>query len=492
MEVFKNHLEKLLVALFVTFFVDAAFPFQLGRIHKVGPGRALERPSDAAKIANDFDTIEIDPAAYIDDVAIWRQNHLTIRGVNGRAQLFANNVNAEGKGIWVVKGNNTTIENIAFFNVSVPDRNGAGIRLEGRNLVLRNCYFENNENGILAGDNPDSEIIIEQCEFYNNGYGDGYTHNIYIGRIKKFVMKFCYVHHARIGHNVKSRAQENYILYNRIMDEEEGRSSYLLDLSNGGFAIILGNLMQQGKLAENSTLISYGAEGLNYTRNELYVVNNTIVNDRQYGKFFYINGSSGIVLLQNNLFVGNAILNIETPNLVLKRNILTQSPNFVNKSQYNYRLAQGSPAIDAGSDSSLSGPIKLLPEWQYVHPLNYERRVKVGKIDVGAYEFVPISRIGGHPGQPNQVYAIRSFPNPFSQNVSLLFYSSNGRPISFKLFDVSGRLIAKRSISPLHVGENILTFTVTELFGGSIANGTYYLVLSDGVQNSSLRLLFLK
>ena len=37
-----------------------------------------------------------------------------------------------GKAIWVVVGNNVLISNVEMFGAKVPDRNGAAIRLDGR------------------------------------------------------------------------------------------------------------------------------------------------------------------------------------------------------------------------------------------------------------------------------------------------------------------------------------------------------------------------
>ena len=79
---------------------------------RVGVKRELKRPSDAALIARDGDIIEIDAGNYDGDAAVWRQHRLTIRGVGGRAHLRANGAHAEGKAIWVIKGNDTTIEGI--------------------------------------------------------------------------------------------------------------------------------------------------------------------------------------------------------------------------------------------------------------------------------------------------------------------------------------------------------------------------------------------
>jgi len=207
---------------------------------QVGPQRVLKLPSEAAKVAKDGDVVVIDAGVYPGDVAIWPQNRLTLRGVGGRAHLDARGKAAEGKAIWVLKGNNVTVEAIEFSGARVPDLNGAGIRFEGANLTIRNSHFHDNEMGILTGANPLGDILIEGSEFDNNTvdyrrYGR-LGHNIYIGNVRRFTLRNSYIHDASIGHNVKSRAQENYILYNRIMDERNA-SSYLVDLNEEEMAI---------------------------------------------------------------------------------------------------------------------------------------------------------------------------------------------------------------------------------------------------------------
>src|SRR5690242_10252189 len=163
-----------------------SMPFAIGApvVIRVGPAQAIATPSAAAKIARDGDTIEIDAGIYAGDTAVWFQSRLTIRGRGGRAHLRADGAAAEGKAIWVVKGAQTTIDNIEFSGAKVADRNGAGIRLEGPGLTVRNSYFHHNENGILAGQNLESDVLIESSEFAHNGFGDGQSHNLYIGTVR--------------------------------------------------------------------------------------------------------------------------------------------------------------------------------------------------------------------------------------------------------------------------------------------------------------------
>lgn len=356
------------------------------RVLHVGPDWPLRVPSEAAAVAQDGDLILIDAADYVGDVAIWRADNLTIRGVGGRARLVAAGRNAEGKAIWVIKGDNTTVENIEFSGATVPDRNGAGIRQEGAGLIVRHSYFHNNENGILGGGGAQSDILIEYSEFAYNGYGDGYSHNIYISAARSLVVRFSYLHHARIGHNLKTRAQENFILYNRIMDEAEGTASYAIDIPDGGTSYIIGNLIQQGPYTDNSTMVSYGAESLSNPGRELYLVNNTLVNDRpQGGTFVRVAAGAQNAQVINNLFVGSGTP-VAGPHGAIT-NLVTEDGGLKDRAGYDYRLTAASPAVDAGSPPGSAGDVSLQPIHHYLHPLQGAPRPLVGAIDIGAYEF---------------------------------------------------------------------------------------------------------
>lgn len=352
---------------------------------QVGSGKLYALPSQAAAAARDGDIIEINAGTYDGDVAVWTANDLTLRGVGGRPRLRAGGKSAEGKAIWVIKGNNTTIENIEFAGATVDDHNGAGIRQEGARLTIRNCYFHDNENGILAGANQNSQILIENSEFADNGYGDGRTHNIYIGNIRAFTLQGSYVHHAKSGHNIKSRAQSNYILYNRIMDEKTGTASYEIDIPNGGRSYIIGNMIQKGTRAENSTLISYAAEGAANESQELYVVNNTFVNDRHAGIFVQVRGNLSQARLVNNIFSGRDTVLKGVG--IMSHNLVGGDLRFVDKANFNYRLSAGSAAVDAGTDPGAAGEVNLRPIYEYVHPMDRKTRPVVGPIDIGAYEY---------------------------------------------------------------------------------------------------------
>ena len=354
----------------------------------VGPGKTYATPCRAFAAAGNGDIVEIDASgAYNGDVCGIYPNNLTIRGVNGRPKINANGANSMGKGIWVVSGAGTVIENVEMFGARVADRNGAAIRLDGRDLTLRGSYLHDNENGILTNNDGVSNIVIENTEFASNGYGDGYSHNLYIGHVNSLVFRNSYSHDANIGHNLKSRANTNTIVYSRF-SSSVNRPSYEIDLPNAGTSYIIGNVIQQPASNDNPSMLAYGEEGPTNTGNDLYVVNNTFINDDSSRGTFIMTGSSVSqpVLMQNNLFVGTGTV-ITQANATDRSNYRTLSAAFVDRANYDLRPASGSPVINAGTvaGASASG-LSLLATSQYKHVASSETRTLVGAIDIGAYE----------------------------------------------------------------------------------------------------------
>lgn len=252
-----------------------------GRVWRVGGSEGLPSLGEAARLAGDGDTVDIAAGDYSGDTAVWRQRNLTVRAVGGRVRLLAQGAHAEGKGIWVVKGATMVVQGLDFIGARVPDRNGAGIRFERGHLTLQRCRFLDNENGLLAANDGAAELHLEGCEFAHNGAGDGYSHNLYVGAIRRLQVMACHFHHARMGHLLKSRAAITQVLYSRLADGSDGQASYEADFANGGNVLMLGNLVQQSPRTENPALIAYGLEGPRWADNRLVLVHNTFVDLRR-------------------------------------------------------------------------------------------------------------------------------------------------------------------------------------------------------------------
>jgi hypothetical protein len=364
-----------------------------GATLEVGPGKTYAKPCDAIAAAQPGDVVEVQPGTYTDTCYI-QQAGLTLRGVGGRPKIDLSGTDhpAGYKGIYVIGAADVTIENLELTGANIScgnGANGAGLRVEAPGLTVRGCYIHDNQNGILGGQGT---VTIEYTEFSGNGWGDGCncggcTHNLYTGQAGgKLIFRYNYSHNiATDGHLLKSRADENHILYNRFSGEA-GHDSYAIDLPNGGLAIVVGNLVQKGPNPGNQILLTWGEEGSLKPDMRVFVANNTFVNDFTKGTFINI-VAGGVLTARNNLFVGPGT--IANTGALSADNLSGVDPLFVDRANYDYHLMAGSPAIDMGVDPGMADTTSLTPVNQYVHPANTEPRSTVGTaIDVGAYEYV--------------------------------------------------------------------------------------------------------
>src|SRR5574343_1655335 len=238
----------------------------------VGPGERVATISEAARLARDGEVIEIRPGTYRGQPAVWTQNNLTIRGAGERPVMLADGKSAEGKAIWVVRGGKVRIENIEFRGARVADVNGAGIRFEKGVLRVRGCAFFDTEMGVLTAALPELSLEVVDSEFGEAPRHKGNLHHLlYVGAIGKFVLRGSRFSQGYLGHLVKSRARENHILYNMLVDGADGKSSYELEFPNGGIAYVIGNAIGQSTGTDNPAIVSYGAEGRRWPDNALYL-----------------------------------------------------------------------------------------------------------------------------------------------------------------------------------------------------------------------------
>ncbi|PPQ32657.1 right-handed parallel beta-helix repeat-containing protein [Rhodopila globiformis] len=106
----------------------------------------------------------------------------------------------------------------------------------------------------------------------------GFDHNIYVGAVTKFTLTNSYVHDVLDqGNEVKSRAQTTIITGNRIQDNSSV-TSYAIDLSNGGSALVQNNVIQKGANSVQDAVVDCGAEGA-YAGSQLTFTGNTVIND---------------------------------------------------------------------------------------------------------------------------------------------------------------------------------------------------------------------
>jgi hypothetical protein len=339
-----------------------------GPVLQVGPRRAIKSLAAAARQAKDGMVVEVDAGDYVADVANWPQHGLTLRAVGGRVRLIAAGAHAQGKGLFVTTGRGQRIEGFDFTGCTVPDRNGAGIRVEAGSLTLVDCGFRDNENGLLTANDGGIELDIVDCDFGRIPLREGTTHNIYVGAIKRLAVTGSYFHDGQLGHLLKSRAALNHILYNRLSDEIGGRASYELEFPNGGVAVVMGNLIMQSSTTENPHVISFGVEGAKWQKQALYLVNNTLVDQKPSGGIWLrVTPPQVEVVLANNLLVGGPQLAAEG-HWTRRANFHADWDEFVRAARDDYRLKPDSSLRGQAADAGEGGGLRLTPSREYRHP----------------------------------------------------------------------------------------------------------------------------
>lgn len=366
----------------------AAAPGASAATRVVGPGHPYAKPCQAIAASAAGDTVQIDAAGngtYDGDVCASTVADLTIEGVGGRAHIDAAGRSSGGKAIWVLGGPNTVVRNVELSGAAVPDHNGAAIRLEGDgDLTLSGVSIHDNEDGILVGGSAETDVVVEGSAFANNGFGDGYSHNIYVSRARSFTMRGSSSRGAKVGHLVKSRATVNDLLYNRLTGEGS-TSSYEIDIPNGGRTRVVGNVIEQGPNTGNGTMLAYGAEGATNPDSRLTVVNNTFVDDRPRGGTAVAVGASvtAPASVVNNIAVGQTVF-VDQAAAQLASNCLVADARFVDRAAFDYHLLPASPCRDAGTASIGAD----LPTQQYAYDQGLQSRSVVGAApDAGAFEW---------------------------------------------------------------------------------------------------------
>jgi hypothetical protein len=290
----------------------------------VGSGQQFSTLKAAIAVSHDGDTIYVEAGIYVNDFCVINTD-VDIIGVGGMAHFVHDGSVPipNGKAIFVTNAD-VTFDHIELSGAKVPDQNGAGIKYQAGNLTVTNCYFHNNQNGILSSSSETGTITIDRSEFGFNGAGDGYSHNLYVSTIDKLTITNSYFHDASVGHEIKSRAETTVIMSSRILDLN-GTASYSIDLPSGGSATIQDNFIQQGPYSKNGAIINFGSNASVYSNSSLLVSGNTIVNQLNTSsvKGIYNRTTTFTAQITDNDFYGLSPtqvasgLNVQSSNTVL-------------------------------------------------------------------------------------------------------------------------------------------------------------------------------
>lgn len=357
---------------------------------RVGSQEKISTITEAARLARDGEVIEIQPGTYRGQPAVWTQNNLVIRGAGERPVMLADGKSAEEKAIWVVKRGSMRVENIEFRGARVASGNGAGIRFERGHLVVTRCAFIDNEMGILTSNIADMTLEVSDSEFAAAPHDMVDLHHLlYVGAIRRFVLSGSRFEQGYKGHLVKSRARENVVRNNMLVDGKGGRASYELEFPNGGIAYVLGNVIGQSGTTDNPELISYGAEGPRWPDNRLFLVHNTLVNDFHTGTFLKLWNEkfpAGIESwIINNLTVGYGDL-FPPARGRFEGNASVQRRDLLEYGGLPLRLNSSSPLRGSVRIPGQGDGVNLMPDSEFSFPVG-TRAIHVGNsLAPGAFQ----------------------------------------------------------------------------------------------------------
>ncbi len=274
------------------------------RTLEVGENKEFKMPSAAAAAAQDGDRVEIQPGEYF-DCAVWSANKLVVEGIGEPDKVIVTDKTCQGKALFVTVGEDITIRNLTLTRARVSDGNGAGIRGEGKDLVVDRVHFVNNQNGILSG-TVGGSMIVRNSVFDRNGACDSAcAHGLYVGNLDLLHVEQTRFIGTKRGHHIKSRALRTEVTGCTIQDGPDGTASYEIEIPNGGSVMVRGNTIEKGPKAENhSGVIVIGMEGVTHPTREITVENNTFRNDGPWETIFVNNQTATEAQLRGNQLSG--------------------------------------------------------------------------------------------------------------------------------------------------------------------------------------------
>ncbi len=295
---FMNLIKRMVADVAIVAMLLASVPVNVpaqvdGPVSIVG-GAYYKTPSEAFQNAKDGDRIEVRAGTY-NDVGTIKANNVTVVGVGGRPRIDGKDKISEGRGIWMIYGDNTTLDNFEFVNEDNGKRghdawDQAAIYLRGNTLAMRNMYVHNNMQGFFNETKAAKtcNLTVENSIFEHNGDGGGHSHNLYVNHnISKLTMRGVWSRDCNGGHILKVRAHESDIQACMFTDRDGISLGWFLDFPNGGDHKFVGNIVVR-RSTKGSFLLTYGEDKFdNPAPHRMLIAQNTFVNDGN-GQFFNI------------------------------------------------------------------------------------------------------------------------------------------------------------------------------------------------------------
>jgi len=243
----------------------------------VETGRGFTSLQQAVRAIGDGrGTIAIAPGTYR-QCAVQEAGEVTYLASEPGTVVFENTT-CEGKAALVLRGRAARVSGLTFRGISVPDLNGAGIRLEQGDLTVAQSWFSDSQQGILTGSDPKGTIVIDKSTFSGLGNCEdpsGCAHSVYVGKYGSLRVTRSRFERGTGGHYLKARAARVEVAASSFDDSAGRGTNYMIDLPEGSTGQITNNWFVQGADKENySTFIAVAAEDGSQSADGLTIAGN--------------------------------------------------------------------------------------------------------------------------------------------------------------------------------------------------------------------------
>ena len=375
----------------------------------------------ACMAAEDGATILVAPGTY-GNVYIGspRPANLTIQSTDGAdVTIVDGSETTGGYGIVFRAGEGWTVDGFTFINIGDVD-----ISFQG---YACGVYLDHRVGGV-----GDPEIVSEVC---NCIFVEPNRRGIWV---QKFTT-------ALIHHNVFVNAGENAII--SYGDPEVYNNT------------IVGTSGEHGDNAGIIQMGDGGSNGILTAKNNIFV-DNAIGIKRKDDSFAYSS---------YNLYFGNTVDRIDVTND--EGGNVEADPLFVNVDSLDYRLAEGSPALNAGTDVGLP----------------YEGTAP----EIGAYEGPGIVvGVDGDNTIPT-IYALeKNYPNPFNPTTTINYSIPENADIRLIVYNVMGQEVVQLVNQKQVPGYYSIVWRALDSNGKPVSSGIYlYRLVTTGYQKTRTMLL---
>jgi hypothetical protein len=369
--------------------------FQIAKLYRgVKPSELSQTPDRVLRVPDEFPTIQaaIDASNGGDVIKIDSGTYQGPFIVNNKSLVISGNdsfdaINGAERTVFSGGGKDQIMysngSSLVVSNITFKDgvsSGGGGLKKAGGELLLLNCSFVNNKGiGDITGAGirvESANVIIDRCRFFNNTSAKGGAG--YIEWCPKLTVR---------SSVFDSNSAEGSVFMLNATREFEISNCVIVNNTGSCFADMVGWWSSaHRRIYKNMSVLSGGSliEAYMYQSDLVNKIKSTISNCVIQGggsvvKSFQIGGAyqDFEVTIENSIVPSNSTISSGVVS-VLTKNIFYGESIFLNPSTGDYRLRDGSLAINAGDNSVITDANAT--------DLDGKKRILGGRVDLGAYE----------------------------------------------------------------------------------------------------------